>query len=341
MQPIYCVAYFSQRKTRKMRLPAPLPLPTTITGLLLCLALRSATAQQLPFPTGQTLLMTSVKTGDTEIFATDPVSGTSINLTNAPQSEERYPAWSPDGQKIVFTSNRQDAQTFDLYLADADGRHVRQLTHLPKGAVAYWPSFTADGAYIFFNEGTTSMIHRITPDGRDAQPMARGRDGHISPDGQRIVYTQPGKKGFGVWVMDANGANRRQVVTAESEIGGIAPVWSGDGRQIAFSGQAGAYAEIFVCDADGKNLRQLTHLKQISSSPAFSGDNAYLTFRVTDEAYWRDAARREKTYEEKAADKRPVWLIKADGTGAQLIETLHYQCAVDGSRAEWKPLPKK
>ncbi len=137
--------------------------------------------------------------------------------------------------------------------------------------------------------------------------------------------------------MHSDGSNRRQITPHESQIGGIAPVWSQDGKQIAFSGQDGEYAEIFVCNADGSNLRQLTHLQKMSSSPAFSRDNQYLTFRVTDKAYWRDAQKREKTYQEKAADKRPVWLIKADGTDAQLLEVLHYHCAVDGSRAEWKP----
>ncbi|MBD0255504.1 MAG: TolB family protein [Cytophagales bacterium] len=305
--------------------------------LLLVLLTAGAAAQKLPIPAGHTLLITSVRTGDTEVFAVDPVTGTSINLTQAPRSEERYPAWSPDGSRIVFTSDRGDGKTFDLYLAGADGSNVRQLTRLPDGSVAYWPSFTADGKYIYFNEGNSSAIYRVDPEGRQLTRMADGRDGNVSPDGKRIVFTQRGNQGFGVWVMHSDGSNRRQITPHESQIGGIAPVWSWDGKQIAFSGQDGEYAEIFVCNADGGNLRQLTHLQKISSSPAFSRDSQYLTFRVTDEAYWRDAQKREKTYQEKAADKRPVWLMKADGTGVQLVEVLHYHCAVDGSRAEWKP----
>jgi TolB protein len=123
----------------------------------------------------------------------------------------------------------------------------------------------------------------------------------------------------------------------ESEIGGIAPVWSSSGRQIAFSGQVENYTEIFVCEADGRNLKQLTRLNKISSSPAFSRDDQYISFRVIDEAYWRDAQKREKAYKEKVADKRPFWLMKADGTEVQIIEVLRYQCVMDGSRAEWKP----
>jgi len=314
-----------------------IPLRTLPFVCLLAVTARAGIGQSADLPNQQSLLITSVRTGDTEIFAVDPVSGNALNLTNAPKSEERYPAWSPDGRQIVFTSNRRDGQTFDLYLAGADGRNARPLTQLPAGSVAYWPSYTSDGQWIYFNEGNSSHIYRVRPNGKDLQRMAEGRDGNVSPDGKRIVYTQRGTKGFGVWVMDANGQNRRQVVDHESEIGGIAPVWSPDGRQIAFSGQDGNFAEIFVCQADGSNLRQLTQLKKISSSPAFSPDGKYLTFRVTDEAYWRDAQKREKTYQEKGGDKRPVWLIRADGTGAQVIEVLRYQCAMDGSRAEWKP----
>ncbi|MCU0393475.1 MAG: hypothetical protein MUE81_20365, partial [Thermoflexibacter sp.] len=148
---------------------------------------------------------------------------------------------------------------------------------------------------------------------------------------------QQGKKGYGVWVMDANGQNRKQIIEHESEIGGIAPVWSPDGKKIAFSGQDGEYAEIFVCDAEGNNLTQLTKLKKISSSPAFSPDNSFISFRVTDVAYWREDKTRNQAYTEKQADKRPVYLMKSDGSEVKIIEVLHYQCAIDGSRAEWQP----
>ncbi len=294
-------------------------------------------AQSSSNPPPSRLLITSVRTGNTEIFSINPTTGDALNITKAPQSEERYPAWSPDGGKIIFTSNRRDGKTYDVYMANADGSQVKKLTSLPAGAVAYWASFTADGKFIYFNEGTSSTICRVRPDGTDFRQMAQGRDGNISPDGKKIVFTQQGTKGFGVWMMNTDGTGRQQIVPHESEIGGIAPVWSPDGRRIAFSGQDGGFAEIFVCNADGSGLTQLTRLKKISSSPAFSPDGQYLTFRVTDEAYWRDAQKRDKAYQEKGADKRPVWVVKADGSEPHIIETLHYQCAMDGSRAEWQP----
>jgi TolB protein len=286
-------------------------------------------------------LITSVRTNDTEVFSINPATGDALNVTKEPKSEERYPTWSPDGTHIIYTSNREEKTTYNLYIANANGSNVKKLTNLPTGNVAYWASFTGDGKWIYFNEGVTAMICRVHPDGTGFEKVAEGRDGNISPDGKKIVYTQRGEKGFGVWTMDSDGKNRKQIIPNESEIGGIAPVFSADGKKVAFSMQVGEFAEIFSCNTDGSELKQVTDLKQISSSPAFSPDGQYISFRVTNEAYWRDAKKREKTYEEKAGDKRPVWVIKADGTEGQLIEVLHYQCAMDGSRAEWKPLNKK
>ena len=55
---------------------------------------------------GYELFMTSLRTGDTEIFATNIETGDTRNITRSPLSEDRYPAVSADGKKLIFTSNR-------------------------------------------------------------------------------------------------------------------------------------------------------------------------------------------------------------------------------------------
>lgn len=288
---------------------------------------------------GHKLLMTSIRTGDTEVFVIDPVTGDAFNVTKAPKSEERYPLWLPDGKRVVFTSNREDGRTFNLYLANADGSGLRKLTKETDGAVYYFPSVQADGQRIWFSlaKGDRAVIGYVTPDGREYREVAEGRDGAISPDGRTIAFTQRIGKGFPVFAMDADGKNVRQLTQHEDEIGAVAPTWSPDGKSILYADQVGEALEVFVCDADGKNQRQLSKLGKISSSAAWSPDGKFITFRVTDVAYWRNDQAREKTYEDKQADKRPVWVMRADGSDAQLLEVLHYHCAIDGSRAAFRP----
>jgi TolB protein len=288
---------------------------------------------------GHKLLTTSIRTGDTDVFIIDPVTADAFNVTKAPKSEERYPLWLPDGKRVVFTSNREDGKTFNLYLANADGTGLRQLTKETDGAVYYFPSVQADGRRIWFSlaKGDRAVIGYVSPDGKEYRELAEGRDGAISPDGKTIAFTKNVGKGYPVFAMDSDGKNVRQLTQHEDEIGAVAPTWSPDGRRILYADQVGEALEVFVCDADGKNQKQLSSLGKISSSAAWSPDGKFITFRVTDVAYWRNDRTREKAYDDKQADKRPVWVMRADGSDAQLLEALHYHCAIDGSRAAFRP----
>ena len=90
------------------------------------------------------------------------------------------------------------------------------------------------------------------------------------------------------------------------------------------------------------NKRQITRFggHGVCAPSAWSLDGKWISFRKTDERYWSDPVRMRKIYTEKPADKRPVWVIRPDGTDATVLEPLHYQMAIDGSRASWKPSPK-
>lgn len=120
-----------------------------------------------------------------------------------------WPAWSPDGSRIAFVS---DWEAFDfameLYVVNADGSNLKQLTNGFFGSVKTWPSYT-----------------------QYAQPA-------WSPDGSRIaVVTCPAWQWAAcgesnVAVMNPDGSN---LLTVASSKGLARPTWSPDGRGVAFA----------------------------------------------------------------------------------------------------------
>jgi TolB protein len=304
--------------------------------MLLLAAFGLATADPTPDLKEYRFLVTSVRSGDTEIFLVDPSTGDATNLTRSPKSEDRYPCWSPDGKRFAFTSDRDGA--FNLYVADIDGRNVRCLTELRSPAVAYMPSWVGD-RIVFGLHDARAEIASVKPDGGDMRILGPGHDPVFSPDGKQIAYTGEAPGGVTVFVMDGDGSRRRQVVKEANAWGAVFPDWSPDGKRLVYAFKVGEGLELFTVAADGEAVpKQLTRLGGVSTPAAWSPDGAWISFRHTDEAYWRDPARMKRVYGEKPGDKRPVWVVRADGTEAHIVECLRYQCAMDGSRAAWRPI---
>ncbi len=309
----------------------------TIIAASLMAALQPLAAADL---SSHKLLVTSVRTGDTEVFIAAPTTGDMFNVSRSPKSEDRYPCWSPDARYICFMSDRENST--NLWIMNASGANVRRLNRTP--AVCYMPSWqkTPTGERIVFGKhGDRPEMASIKPDGTDELILGEGHDPAFSPDGKLICYTgHPPEGGVTVYVMDWNGANKRRVVQSTSKVGATFPNWSPDSKQIVFSFPAGGALELFIIGVDGTGQRQLTVFggSSVCTPSAWSPDGRWISFRRTDERYWSNKERMLKIYSEKPPDKRPVWVIRPDGGEPTLIESLGFQMAIDGSRASWKPL---
>jgi TolB protein len=229
---------------------------------------------------------------------------------------------------------------------NTDGSKVHRLLRSPD--VCYMPSWqkSPEGERIVFGmHGDKPRMACIQPDGANLQMLGEGHDPTLSPDGKYICFTGSApapEGGVTVYVVDWDGAKPRRIVAGASKVGATFPNWSPDSRQIVYSWPVGEALELFVINADGTNGRQLTQFgaTQVCTPAAWSPDGQWISFRKTDEMYWRNKKRMDEVYAQKPADKRPVWIIRPDGTGARVVEPLRYQMAIDGSRASWKPLLK-
>ena len=160
--------------------------------------------------------------------------------TNAPverwitrgNSSDRQPVYSPDGQSILFSSNRSG--NLDLWQMNLAAGSVRKITD---DAAEDWdPGFTPDGKKIVWSSGRTgnleiwmanadgSEAHQVSHDGVDAEnPTA-------TADGQWILYNSFNQKHLGIWRVHPDGTGASSVVAGRDVVPDVSP----DGKYVAY-----------------------------------------------------------------------------------------------------------
>ncbi|HEX5732453.1 MAG TPA: S9 family peptidase [Blastocatellia bacterium] len=107
-------------------------------------------------------------------------------------------------------------------------------------------------------------------------------DIHVSPDGKSVIYvvTTPdlarAKRASHVWMMDIDGKNNRQLTEGESNVS--SPVFSPDGKWIAFISSKGGSANLYVMPRAGGEWRQVTNISTGVSDPLWSPDGKSIAF---------------------------------------------------------------
>ena len=180
-------------------------------------------------PDGKRLALTSTDRspdGMTDVCVMDIEGNQLKNLTQSPGRDE-VGSWSPDGSKIVFSSNRDG--NGEIYVMGSNGRKQVNLTNHP--ALDAAPTWSPDGTKIAFQsnrEGDQDDIYVMSPDGANVVNLTRhpweDRAPAWSPDGRWIAYHafRVGQRPD-IYVMDANGDNRRQLTGDPAS--DTAPTW--------------------------------------------------------------------------------------------------------------------
>lgn len=210
------------------------------------------------------------------------------------------PAWSPDGTKIAFASDRafdgSDAPNLNnsnnIWVMNADGSNLQVLSPITARAHSYEPAWSPDGSQIAFV----------------SDRAINGSDASISTTN--------------LWVVNSDGTNARPLAPLPGMNGFVEnnhPTWSPIGNQIAFSSNRSFYGfdepnssatpNIWVIDSNGLNLRVLAPVllspflfEVPQHKPAWSPDGTRIAFNS-----WRLG---------RAGN---VWVVNEDGSNAHML----------------------
>ncbi|MGZ4784154.1 MAG: hypothetical protein ACXV5S_00655 [Acidimicrobiales bacterium] len=201
--------------------------------------------------------------GNFEIYTVEPDGSGLLRLTNN-QADDEMPAWSPDGTRIAFMSDRDassDTYNQDIYTMNADGSRVVQITESP--GLDYEPAWSPDGTKIAFDsprlgEGNEEVfIMNADGSGQTRLTNAPGvdRNPNWSPDGSKLVFECNGAGS--ICVMNPDGSALTQLPQG-TIYENYNPAWSPDGTKIVFvSGREGP-PQLFTMNADGSDQVRLT-----------------------------------------------------------------------------------
>jgi Tol biopolymer transport system component len=187
--------------------------------------LRLLYSQSAFSPDGRFLAVTAQRKGKDVLYLFDVQSREEVRRFDLPLESVTGPSWSPDGRRLVFSGNHGGIT--DLYIVNADGTELRQLTNDKFGDLQ--PQWSPDGRTIAF-----------------------------ASDRDSASFAQLRFKPWRITLLDvATGSTT--VIPGQAGLN-LNPQWSPDGRSIAYVSDRTGTANIFLYDLDSHEHYQLTNV---------------------------------------------------------------------------------
>jgi Tol biopolymer transport system component len=213
--------------------------------------------------------------------------------TSDGKTDDYSPRFSPDGQTVTFVRLLgRFTIVQDVFLVRIAGGEPKRLTF--DNTDIHGLDWTPDGAYIVFSSdrlGGSGRLWKVPPSGGEPEPLSVGQGGASSPtlfrDGRRLAYTQTFQN-VNIWRYQVpQGTGRtspptKLIASTEQDTG---PDFSPDGKRIAFQSSRSGPMEIWICDSDGSNPRQLTFLGRLAYNPRWSPDGREIAFESSPEGH--------------------------------------------------------
>jgi hypothetical protein len=238
-------------------------------------------------PDGRTLAETvgdpDPESRNTDLWLVDLARGARTRFTFNP-AENTYPAWSPDGAKIAFSSSRSGE--FNIYLESTNGTGTAQLL-VEDDAAKYVRDWSRDGRYIAYDrrgpQAETGWDIWILPLFGDKKPFPFLQSpfdeqfASFSPDGKWLAYDCNESGRTEVYVAPfPQGNGKRQVSTS----GGSLPRWRQDGKELFYLSAENKLTAVAIQEKSGSlEIGNALALFQVNPPPAV-GVNLLATARV-------------------------------------------------------------
>lgn len=247
-------------------------------------------------PAGDRIAFRSGREGPQDVYVVDVESGRVTRLTEkaSPWDEYRWtPAWSPDGRRIAYVSNRSFRWQQDLWLVDVRTGENRKITS--DLDVMTSPVWSADAEYIAFNAvkrhefwwGDQSDVYRVDVQDLSARKVEMNtwvsdRNGSIgmewAPGSQSLYFRYQWEGNDNLWRVAREGGVATKVTYSEGTFGNFSV--SPDGRSVVYARSTPTHgSELFRVDLSGGVEERLT-----SWSPRYRDVEAprRISFRARD-----------------------------------------------------------
>jgi TolB protein len=184
--------------------------------------------------------------------------------------------------RIVFI-NRRGSNNGDVYVCDADGGSLYQVTHDNAGVIGpQWGINRNDILYTSLKPGYPTLMRQTI--GGSRRPLANFKGlntgGAISPDGRRIALILSHQGNAELYVLDLGTSKVTRMTTTPSGAES-SPTWSPDGKSIAYVSDRDRAPHVYVVDVASRASRRLTYKGSQNVNPSWSskGKICYATLR--------------------------------------------------------------
>lgn len=229
-------------------------------------------AQTPPLRANGKIAFTSDRDGNREIYVMNP-DGTGLTRLTNNNILDDHSAWSPDGKKIAFLSQNASG-AFAIFVMNGDGAGKTEITpvnYLPRstwnGFDVWEMSWSPDGTQLIFPNvnSNPAALMIVNADGSNRRNLTNGLYPAWSPDGSKILFMRyHGGVPFSLHTIRPDGDDLQNItpapLPANYSVFDSPPIWSPDGRKIAFTATDFANSEIYIANTNGSNAQSTVHI---------------------------------------------------------------------------------